>query len=122
MASMHGTYRKVAETGPAIEKIGDWLAQLRVANCHWFLDAPVSNSGRLRAKLFEYARLHAWDWQVELVHDPDDVLGLTEHIVASADSYILDNAVRWTNLASDVVRVSVPDAWIVDFVNQESLP
>lgn len=120
MASMHGSYRKVAETGPAIEKIGDWLAQQRVARCHWFLDAPVSNSGRLKVKLLELAHLHGWDWQVDLVADPDDVLSRTEHIVASADSHILDHASRWTNLASDVVRRYVSDAWVVDFVHQTS--
>ena len=51
MASMHGTYRHVAETEPAIDLIGACLARQQVASAHWLLDAPVSNSGRLKGRL-----------------------------------------------------------------------
>jgi hypothetical protein len=48
MASMHGSYRKVAETLPALELLGRELAADEVSACRWLLDRPVSNSGRLR--------------------------------------------------------------------------
>jgi len=41
MASMHGSYRKVAETIPAIEILGEVLQQTAVESCHWLLDQPV---------------------------------------------------------------------------------
>jgi len=49
MASMHGSYRKVAETRPALELLGRVIAAFEVAECRWYLDRPVSNSGRLKA-------------------------------------------------------------------------
>jgi len=114
MASMHGSYRKVAETLPAIDLLGDVVAQYDVAACHWYLDQPVSNSGRLKTVLQEAAARHGWNWRVELVADPDAVLIGTDEIVASADSRILDQTARWFNLARVLIEQRVPDAWIVD--------
>jgi hypothetical protein len=117
MASMHGTYRHVAETEQAVQLIGDHLAQWHIAQAHWLLDAPVSNSGRLKARLLDQARSNHWSWDVELVADPDRLLRDCAHIVASADSGVLDVAPRWTNLARDVISARVPNAWVVDFVS-----
>jgi hypothetical protein len=74
MASMHGSYRKVAETRPALQLLGQVLAQLGVGDCVWYLDRPVSNSGRLKAIIDELAGEEGWLWRVELVADPDSVL------------------------------------------------
>lgn len=117
MASMHGTYRRVAETDRAVQLIGEHLAQRHVAHAHWLLDAPVSNSGRLKGRLLDQARSNHWSWDVELVADPDRLLRECAHIVASADSGVLDAALRWTNLAREVISSRVPNAWIVDFVS-----
>ena len=64
MASVHGTYRKVDETLPALEHIGRLLDQSAVANCLWYLDSPVSNSGRLKTVMLEFALEREWPWQV----------------------------------------------------------
>ena len=48
MASMHGSYRNVDETEPALTLIGEVLNAFRPSECCWYLDRPVSNSGRLR--------------------------------------------------------------------------
>ncbi len=114
MASMHGSYRKVAETRPALELLGQTLAAHRVAEGVWYLDRPVSNSGRLKGVMEEMAGWHSWPWRVELVPDPDAVLADAEPVVATADSAILDRCARWFNLAREVVRVHVPQANVVD--------
>ena len=117
MASMHGTYRGVEETAPALSLIGDRLAALNVASAVWYLDSPVSNSGRLKGVMADVARQRGWDWQVLLVQNPDAVLlGTAEDdgIVVTADSAILDGRVGWYGLAGDVVRRDVPGAWVVD--------
>ncbi len=74
MASMHGSYRKVAETVPAIELIGQVLSDLRVRRCRWYLDSPVSNSGRLKQLIEAVGRKHRWPWEVCLTPDPDPIL------------------------------------------------
>lgn len=114
MASMHGTYRKVQETVPAIGLLGEFMAQCHVAGCRWLLDQPVSNSGRLKAMLLEIAAAHSWNWQAEVVADPDPELMRSEHTVATADSQVLDRVPHWFNLARLVIDARIPGAWIVD--------
>ena len=99
LASMHGTFRKVEETSPATLLVGEVLRALRVSACTWYLDSPVSNSGRLRAILLETAAARAWPWSVEVVPSPDRVLAGADEIIATADSVILDRCARWFNLA-----------------------
>lgn len=114
MASMHGSYRKVEETVPAIRLVGELLAEWHVASCRWLLDQPVSNSGRLKTMLNEAGQQHGWNWQAEVVRDPDYVLCHASQIAATSDSQILDRAERWLNLARRAIALRVPDAWVVD--------
>lgn len=114
MASMHGSYRRVDETIPAIHILGELLQQWNVAACHWLLDQPVSNSGRLKTMLREAGEARGWPWDVELVPDPDAILKRIDKIVSSSDSQILDQAQRWFNLAKVAIDSRVGDAWIQD--------
>jgi hypothetical protein len=113
IAAMHGSYRKVEETVPALELIGRTLAQCAVERCAWYLDQPVSNSGRLKTIMAESAQRNGWKWDVQIVMNPDAVLCESNDVVASADSVILDACVAWVNLAREVVTRKVPAAWVV---------
>lgn len=113
LASVHGTYRKVAETVQAIELIGRCVGSLGGSVCRWYLDRPVSNSGRLKQQLMETATAHGWNWHAELVDNPDRVLGNSEGVVVSADSVVLDRCAAWFNLARFVVSAKIPAAWVV---------
>lgn len=114
MASMHGSYRKVQETFPALQILGEVLTELDVSSCHWLLDQPVSNSGRLKGLLQATANRHGWQWSATLVPDPDRELIAADHVVASSDSQILDRAHRWFNLARHAIETRLPTAWIVE--------
>jgi hypothetical protein len=114
MASMHGSYRKVAETRPALELLGEVIESAGVSECRWYLDRPVSNSGRLKTLMGELAAARGWKWDVELVPDPDAVLAAADQIVATADSVILDRCRAWFNLARETVSRHVPEATVVD--------
>jgi hypothetical protein len=114
MASMHGTYRKVAETTPALLILGRMLQDCRVAQCVWYLDRPVSNSGRLKKIMEAVAAEAGWPWRIELVSNPDALLVDSPEVVATADSAILDRCPAWWNLAAEAVRREAPQAWIVD--------
>ena len=117
MASMHGSYRKVEETRPALEMVGTALNRLGAARCLWLLDSPVSNSGRLAEVIREVAVENGWQWEVQLVTDPDAVLIRSESIVVSADSMILDGCARWFNLAPEIIRRQVPQTNIVNMAD-----
>src|SRR5262249_22963751 len=117
MASMHGTWRRVAETEPAIELVGSFLAQTGVAGCHWYLDRPVSNSGRLKRILLDLSAANDWRWEVELVDDPDRILATATALVATADSAILDRCPACVNLAAEIIRDRVPQPRVIDLGN-----
>jgi hypothetical protein len=114
IAGIHGSYRKVAETLPALERVVTVLGRLGVGHCHWLFDRPVSNSGRIRSVVLETAAERGADWSVELVDDPDPILGSSSEIVATADSEILDSGPRWFNLARIAIETTCIEAMVVD--------
>lgn len=122
VASVHGTYRKVEETRPALLLLGEFLAGLEAGPALWYLDSPVSNSGRLKVEILRTAELRSWVWQVELVFNPDSILAASAEIAATADSVILDRCESWVNLARAVIEATVPGAFVVDLGRAGSLP
>ncbi len=114
LASMHARYRKVEETLPALELVGEMTTNCGVSKCRWWLDRPVSNSGRLKKAIVEVATRTCRDWEVELVYNPDKILAETDQIIATSDSAILDRCQRWINLARLVISQRVPQARVVD--------
>ena len=117
LASIHGTYRKVTETIPAVELIGDFLRQLNVIKAQWFLDSPVSNSGRLKTLIGQIAEKNSWPWEITLVTNPDAELIKTDAIVATSDGVVLDGCKRWVNLAGEIIRQKIPAVNIIDLSN-----
>ena len=119
MASMHGSYRTVEETHPAIQAVAEVLEERGATRCRWLLDAPVSNSGRLASILREFADEQGLHWAVEVVNDPDRVLAAAppDVLVASADSQIMDAAPMTWQLARETVERMRPTRWILDLAN-----
>ena len=137
LASVHGTYKQVAETSFGIEMIGRHLHGRRemdpaqqVPEVRWYLDRPVANSGRLRALLLEIAERRGWPWTVELVATPDAVLVEQAAVVATSDAWILDHCGRWFDLLGSLLApppsdslsdpdpgptlAARPDLWLID--------
>lgn len=114
VAGIYSRYHKVAETVPALQAIGQSAFGRGVTRCHWWLDSPVDNCGRLRGIIRRVASDADWPWEVELVTNPDRILSGAEQIVSSADHAILDRCQRWFNLAREVIADHAPQARIVD--------
>jgi hypothetical protein len=114
LASVYARHHEVQETLPALVLLGTTLCGWGVPRCRWWLDRPVSNSGRLQRRLLDLASNRGWDWQVELVFNPDKVLAETTAVIATSDSAILDRCARWLNLVRRVTTRSIPEAWIVE--------
>lgn len=113
LASMHGTFRQVEETVPALTLVGKTLAALGCGSCTWLLDSPVSNSGRLRATILATGAANGWSWQVEVIGNPDRVLAETADLIATADSAILDRCRAWFNLGRQTIDGHVPEARLI---------
>ncbi|MEK7710452.1 MAG: DUF434 domain-containing protein [Planctomycetota bacterium] len=120
LASIHGTYRRVCETGPALEMILNVIDGIGPAGVDWYLDRPVSNSGRLKtfiAELIEARKAVGRpiaELNIQLVDNPDQVLGDYDGIVATSDSVVLDRCRRWMNLAAEIIDERIPGAFKID--------
>jgi hypothetical protein len=114
MASVHGSYRKVDETLPAIQLIARVFQDLQISKARWYLDAPVSNSGRLATILREHATDNHWDFDVELSVNVDQTLADSRGIVVSSDGWILDRAARWAHVTDAIVEATEANVDIID--------
>jgi hypothetical protein len=114
IASVHGTYKRVEETQQAIELIHYGLQQLGVAHVQWYFDAPVSNSGRLKTFLYEYATSEQANWDIELVMNPDTTLVHNNELTISCDSWIIDEVDHYFDLAAYLID-SIEKANVLDF-------
>lgn len=113
LAGLRGTYRIIDKTDVALEIIGKTLKDLSVPEVKIYLDAPVSNSGRLKFKILEYSKMWNIPTEVELVPNADVVLSTMERIVTS-DSILLNECKSWFNLSRKIVNDFISEAWIVD--------
>ncbi len=114
LAAMSRHYRRVHVTRQAVELISNYLDRIGCARVLWYLDRPVSNSARLKRLIEEVVVTARASWEVDLTSQTDRLLKESSHVVATADSAILDNCDRWFNLAREVVSSSVQDAWLLD--------
>ncbi len=114
LGGVHGTYRKVQETRPALALIGETLQSLQVGPALWLLDSPVSNSGRLAATIRRVAEEHGWTWTVDVLLSPDRQLIVTPEVIATADGAILDRAALWFPLSRAVIESQIPEARRID--------
>ena len=114
LASVHGTYRKVTETIPALQLVGEFLKEIGVSKAVWLLDSPVSNSGRLKTLMGELAQKSNWNWEIELLLSPDAELKKTDAVVAGSDSVVLDACKRWVNLATEIIKYKLASVRVID--------
>jgi hypothetical protein len=113
LSSIHGTYRAVQETDRAIRLVAAALAPLAPGPVRWLFAQPVSNSGRLAARLRDLGTELGLPWTAEVVMDPDRILAVTTDVVVTADSAVLDRAGAWLNL-TELVLQAEPPAWLLD--------
>jgi len=113
ISSVHGSYKRVVKTENAILLVGEVLKKLQVKAVKWYFDQPVSNSGRLKSRLLELSEEHGFNWEVELVFDPDKVLVKSKNIIVSSDGWILDNSEKWFNLGGFLIENYLLDANVI---------
>ena len=114
LSSVHGSYRSVEETDKAISMIGNALQRLEPSSVLWLLDRPVSNSGRLAAKIADFALRSDCPWEVQVLFNPDAAIIASPAVAITSDASILDQVERWADLKSYLVAREVPDAWMID--------
>jgi len=103
ISSVHGSYKRVSQSENAVIMIGNYLMRKEVVGVIWLLDAPVSNSGRLKAFINDIAKRNSWNWETILDNNPDKLLAETDEIVVTSDAWVLDRAKRNFNLVEKLI-------------------
>ena len=99
LAALRGTYRLIPETDRAVKLMLDMLEKSKVRMVRILLDEPVSNSGRLKAKIADIAESYPFELDIRIQKDVDREL-YNRELVVTSDSIILDHCASWVNLAA----------------------
>ena len=109
---MDGTIRD--KTDRAINLIGEYLQKLKIKKVVFYLDSPVSNSGRLKIRILELLDKYEYDVEVELVNNADVVLEKLKNVISS-DSIIMEKCNGWINVAAKIIEENIEKCTCLDF-------
>ncbi|MDA3613652.1 DUF434 domain-containing protein [Polluticaenibacter yanchengensis] len=98
LSSVHGSYKRVNQTQQSIELVAGFHKRVQPKQLIWILDKPVSNSGRLKQLLLDFAASNELDWEVHLEFNPDKYLVETGATVITSDAWVLDHCKWWFNM------------------------
>lgn len=119
LAAMRGSYRLIAHTHAAVELLGDYLETIGAGEAVILLDAPVSNTGRLKTLIAECFEKRAFSCDIQLLPDVDRQLWGKENVLSS-DAIILNQCQSWLNGAAEIIAARLKDARVLDW--NENLP
>lgn len=114
LASLRGTYRLIDKTEKAILLIGEALEKSKVKKVNFYLDSPVSNSGRLKQCILQVLSNFSFEVEVELITNVDYVLKQLDNVITS-DAIILDECTSWINLNATITNTLIENCLCVDF-------
>ncbi|WP_271810172.1 DUF434 domain-containing protein [Clostridium beijerinckii] len=114
LAGLRGTYKLIDKTDTAIDLIGKRLDEMKIRKSIFYLDSPVSNTGRLKSRILEILHKYNFDIEVILIPNADVILNKLDHVVTS-DGIILNTCESWINLAYEIVDEKLPNTSYIDF-------
>jgi hypothetical protein len=104
LSGVHGTYKRVNQTQKSIELVAAFFNKSHAENLILIFDKPVSNSGRIKEMIVDFAKENNLNWKVELEFNPDKYLVENAEIMVSSDAWILDNCRNWFNLVGYLIN------------------
>lgn len=113
LAAIRGTYRLIEHTRTAAEWLGGYLETIGASRVTVYLDAPVSNTGRLKALLADSWEPYGFDLDIQLVPNADVMLYDKENVITS-DAIILNECQSWRNGAAEIIDNRLKDVKIID--------
>ena len=97
------------------------LEQKNIRKAVFYLDAPVSNSGRLAGLIRTGLKSFPFDVETEIICQVDSVLESKENVITS-DAIILNKCRSWYNLNKNIIRNSLKNTFCIDFSKANGLP
>ncbi len=113
LAGLRGTYRLIDKTDIGISLIGKKLEKMHIATAYFYLDSPVSNTGRLKQRIQELLEPYGFNTEIELVNNADVRLENKDNVISS-DSIILNKCSSWINLAAEIIEEAIPNPFLLD--------
>lgn len=114
LAGLRGTYRLIDKTDLAIESIGKGLEANKIKKAIFYLDAPVSNSGRLKERIIQLLEPFSFEVEIQVINNVDSVLETMDNVITS-DAIILDKCKGWFNLNKIVLEKELKDYPYISF-------
>ena len=113
LAGLRGTYRLIDQTDQAIMLIGEKLTEFNIEEVVFYLDSPVSNTGRLKQRIQELLKEYPYQVVVELVNNADVILEKLDNVI-TGDAIILNKCEGWYNLVAEIIKEKLPRLECVD--------
>lgn len=104
LSGVHGTYKRVNQTQRAVELVASFYQKNQIQKLVWIFDKPVSNSGRIKQMILEFAEQNQLNWEGDLQYNPDKFLVESSELVISSDAWILDHCKEWFNLIGYLIK------------------
>ena len=118
LAGLRGTYRLIDKTDRAILAVRRVLEEERVKTAHFLLDAPVSNSGRLKEAIAAGFAGSPVRVEFSVINDVDKQLYGKDNVITS-DAIILDQGASWFNLVRRAVRLELGAYPYIEIVSRK---
>ena len=115
LAGLRGTYRLIDKTDIAIRAVKRILEREEVGEAEFFLDAPVSNSGRLKARIAEIMEESPVNATFSVIPDVDKSL-YTKEAVVTGVAIILDHCKSWFNLVKRAIDSEIGEYPYVEII------
>lgn len=105
LAGLRGSYRIIDKTDMALQTLADAFEKLEIKKAVFYLDSPVSNSGRLKKKILDTMSGKAFVTEAYIENIADPILEKKSHVI-TADAIILDRCESWFNLTDYILKTS----------------
>jgi hypothetical protein len=115
LAGLRGTYRLIDKTDIALTLLGTFLSDNKVKQVKFLIDAPVSNSGRLKSVILQHSIKWGISTEVELAPNVDRILSTMGRIVTT-DSVILNSCLSWFNISRNIIESYISNPQIIDII------
>ncbi|MDE6539560.1 MAG: DUF434 domain-containing protein [Ruminococcus sp.] len=103
LAGLRGSYRLIDKTDMALQALADALTELSIEKAVFYLDKPVSNSGRLKKKILDSMTGRPFETEAYTENAVDPILENKENVI-TADAIILDRCGSWFNINDYILK------------------
>lgn len=116
LAGLRGTYSLIDKTPEAIQLIGKELENMEISKAVFYMDAPVSNTGRLAACIHSELAMYPFEVETEVITNVDFVLSGLNNVI-TGDAIILDKCISWINFTRSIIDKEFPGYPYVELDN-----